>query len=319
MNYVKSNTDEMLKIGVNKSILKEYIERPEGKVYTERKVYMDPETEFQLYLFNPTTETIKAEIYLNDKKISNCLVLYPGEKVWLERYLDNNAKFKFHTYEVGNTESAKKAIAANGKVKVVFYKEQQHVNTYVYPVLQPIKIADPYPWNGGILYASTSEPVNNYYSSVSGSSEVRGLGDAEVLSLDSALDSVSTINYCDCNTSITGSAATSACTATSSTSAVYSASTIDMPSTSSAKPKTRSKSRSLETGIIERGSHSDQKFDYVDKEFNYWSFKTEEIQILPISQKPYTKNDVNKVYCHNCGKKLKTNYKFCPACGAKVE
>ena len=73
-----------------------------------------------------------------------------------------------------------------------------------------------------------------------------------------------------------------------------------------------------ETGIIEDGSHSNQDFSTVNKEFAYYPFKTEEIQIYPLSQKPVYSEDMQKVYCTECGRKLQAKYKFCPFCGTQV-
>ena len=74
-----------------------------------------------------------------------------------------------------------------------------------------------------------------------------------------------------------------------------------------------------ETGRIEAGSISNQEFDSVNIDFEYLPFVTEKIKLLPISQKPYTVNDLHKIYCAECGRKLKTNYKFCPFCGSKID
>jgi hypothetical protein len=73
----------------------------------------------------------------------------------------------------------------------------------------------------------------------------------------------------------------------------------------------------IETGLIEEGSHSNQKFqnDYTD--FESWPFREEVIKILPVSQKPYSSDDLNKIYCYNCGRKIKSKFKYCPFCGAK--
>ena len=75
--------------------------------------------------------------------------------------------------------------------------------------------------------------------------------------------------------------------------------------------------KSIETGRIEEGSHSNQKFQNIYKDFEYWPFKTEYIKILPSSQKQINSNDLVKRYCHQCGRKLSQKYKFCPFCGAK--
>ena len=73
----------------------------------------------------------------------------------------------------------------------------------------------------------------------------------------------------------------------------------------------------IETGRIENGSYSNQKFKTVNNEFENYPFKTEYIKILPKSRKPYTTSDLNKIYCTNCGRKLNSKFKFCPYCGEK--
>ena len=74
-----------------------------------------------------------------------------------------------------------------------------------------------------------------------------------------------------------------------------------------------------ETGRIETGSSSKQEFDNVNIDFEYFPFVTEKIKLLPMSQKPFFVTDLQKVYCSECGRKLKTQYKFCPYCGTEVE
>ena len=49
-----------------------------------------------------------------------------------------------------------------------------------------------------------------------------------------------------------------------------------------------------------------------------YPFRTEIIKILPESQKPVYSNDLQKIYCTNCGRKLKNQYKYCPYCGNKI-
>jgi len=87
--------------------------------------YLKDGEEFELELFNPSIDVFTCEIHLNGKPISkSTLILKPGERVYLDRYLDEAKKFKFETYEVENTSEAKSAIRLNGQVKVKFYKEK---------------------------------------------------------------------------------------------------------------------------------------------------------------------------------------------------
>jgi len=105
-------------ICINKSRLKVYNKE------TSPTYYLEKGQEFQIELFNPTTNTVQAKIQLNGNVISQGgLVLKPGQRVFLERYLDVAKKFMFDTYEVSNTEEVKKAIEDNGDFKVEFYRE----------------------------------------------------------------------------------------------------------------------------------------------------------------------------------------------------
>ena len=105
-------------ICINKSRLKVYNKE------TTPTYYLQKGQEFQIELFNPTKNTVLAKIQLNGNVISQGgLVLKPGQRVFLERYLDVAKKFMFDTYEVSNTEEVKKAIEDNGDFKVEFYRE----------------------------------------------------------------------------------------------------------------------------------------------------------------------------------------------------
>lgn len=90
-------------------------------------VYLQNGQEFEIELFNPTQSTKLAKIRINGNYISNSgLVLKPGQRVYLERYLDSPKKFLFETYKVENSKESIEAIAKNGIVHVEFYDEKQH-------------------------------------------------------------------------------------------------------------------------------------------------------------------------------------------------
>lgn len=72
-----------------------------------------------------------------------------------------------------------------------------------------------------------------------------------------------------------------------------------------------------ETGRVAKGGYSNQRFGYVDIDLCTYPFETETIKILPKSQKPVFKEDLEKIYCYSCGRKLKSKFNFCPFCGAK--
>ena len=103
-------------ITVNKQRL-----RQDGK-----SVYMKDQTEFEIELYNPTKEKIMAMIEMNGSPISDSgIILKPGQRVFLERFLDNEKKFLYETYVVNNNNQTKEAIQNNGKVTVKFHKESK--------------------------------------------------------------------------------------------------------------------------------------------------------------------------------------------------
>lgn len=110
-----------------------------------------------------------------------------------------------------------------------------------------------------------------------------------------------------CNNSITTNYCSNANITSSTNSIVTSASTYYNFNNSS-----------IETGRVERGSQSNQEFSYTNDNFEYWTFRIETIKILPYSQKPITNNDMKKIYCTECGRKLNTKFKYCPYCGQKL-
>jgi hypothetical protein len=79
---------------------------------------------FEIELFNGHTDNVMAKIWINNKLISESgLVLKPGQRYFLERFIDSNNKFKYETYAVDGSGDTSRAIANNGLVKVEFYKE----------------------------------------------------------------------------------------------------------------------------------------------------------------------------------------------------
>ena len=302
---IMNNYEKLAKVAVNKSLLKEY-----SNSSNERIVYMENGTEFQIQIFNPYSYTIGVSLcFNNNRKESNLLVLRPGERIWLDRYLDNEARLLFSTYEVGNSQAVKEAIKDNGNLCIKFYKEQEKIN-----------------WNNTIFInnAINAEPWNHvdvYYKNLPKSYCNTKLEDR---SLDFAGDNINCYNATIdlCSAEINGAASVNTA-ASATTSCTYDASSITSASTSNSYDNrdlslSKTRSKSIETGRIEEGSHSNQKFENVYKDFEYWPFKTEYIKILPTSQKQINSNDLKKLYCHECGRKLNKKYKFCPYCGTKL-
>lgn len=94
-----------------------------------KNVYLHDRMEFEIELHNPTNDSILAKISLNGNRISNSgVVLKPGQRIFLERYLDEDRKFLFETYEVSDTKTNQRAIENNGLVIVEFFTKISFIN-----------------------------------------------------------------------------------------------------------------------------------------------------------------------------------------------
>ncbi len=100
------------------------VQRNRQKIYKGSKIYLQDGQEFQLELYNPTKSVYLAKILINGSHISSRgIILNPGQRVFLERFIEDSKKFLYSTYEVEDTEEAKDAISNNGKVSVQFFEE----------------------------------------------------------------------------------------------------------------------------------------------------------------------------------------------------
>ena len=93
------------------------------KSIKKSKVFLKNEEEFEIELFNPLNDCVLADIKLNGNSISKTgLVIKPGQRVYLDCFIDDKKKFVFNTYDVGNNLESIKAIENNGLLEVFFYK-----------------------------------------------------------------------------------------------------------------------------------------------------------------------------------------------------
>lgn len=99
------------------------------KVYNGHKLFLNDKDNFELELFNPKKYPVLCKVKFNGNYISNNgIVLRPGERVFLERFIDDNKKFVFNTYNVDDNNITRDAIELNGDVYVEFYDEKKEVN-----------------------------------------------------------------------------------------------------------------------------------------------------------------------------------------------
>jgi hypothetical protein len=223
------------------------------------KVFLKDEDEFEIELFNPLTVSVLADIKLNGQSISKTgLVIKPGQRVYLDCFIDDRKKFKFSTYEIENSGEALDATQNNGVLEVFFYKEdvitldnwQRKFDRVIVEKYYPY---NPYPWynpykvycgSGTITYGGTTVTTNSNNGLIGGTTNV--------------YNSSSNIN----------------CSYTSQ---------VDLPNLNVAGSIS---TNSIETGRVEKGEKSKQKFTEVDMEFEKHYIASTIIQILPESRKP---------------------------------
>jgi len=240
--------------------------RNRSKIY-ENSVYLKNGENFEIELFNPTTSRVLAKITINGNSISESgIVLKPGERVYLERFIDSNNKFVFETYQVDGSKEALNAIRNNGSVDVSFYTE---ITTSTYTS---------YP---GTITINSS--TGAYFGNSSLTSDISD-------------------SYFCSNPNVTFGGTTQ---------------NNIFTTTSSNIGANASLSKSTETGRIEKGNSSNQTFETVNGNFNYFASNTVSIKLLPDSQKPVESSSIRN-YCTDCGVRMKKQtWKFCPNCGSK--
>ena len=103
------------------------IQKNRQKVYGNEgksQVYLKDGQEFQIELFNPTQTKYLVKFKINGNYSSDRgLILNPGQRYFLDRFIDEDRKLSFSTYEVEDSKEVKKAIEKNGLLEVEFYSE----------------------------------------------------------------------------------------------------------------------------------------------------------------------------------------------------
>jgi hypothetical protein len=255
------------------------------KVYNGHVVFLNDKDNFEFEIHNPKQKSVLCKIKLNGEYISTSgVVLRPGQRVFLERFLDSNNKFEFSTYKVKDTSENRSAIDLNGDVLVEFYDEQEVNNNFL--------ISNRTNYGSGIVYGSRT---NDYIPKF-----------GTTISTTGGVYNTTTTTY-----------NTSNATFTSSVVPTTSKSKFDVSSTLLRSSKPSKKSKSIETGRVEKGEESNQNFTNSYEQFYYHTSHTIKFKIQPLSTKNVNVEEIRQ-YCTECGTKMKSNYKFCPSCGNKL-
>jgi hypothetical protein len=257
------------------------------KVYNGHIVFLNDKDNFEFEIHNPKQKSVLCKIKLNGEYISTSgVVLRPGQRVFLERFLDSNNKFEFSTYKVKDTSENRSAIDLNGDVLVEFYDEQEISNNFL--------ISNRINYGSGIVYGSRTNDYTPQFGTTISTTGGVGYG-----------TTTSTYN-------------TSNATYTSSVTPNTFRSKFDVSNTllSTTKPS-KKKGKSIETGRVEKGEQSNQTFTNSYEQFNYHTSHTIKFKIQPTSTKNINVEEIRQ-YCTECGVKVKKNFKFCPSCGNKL-
>ena len=224
------------------------------------KVFLEDKEEFEIELFNPLTVSVLADIKLNGQSISKTgLVVKPGQRIYLDCFIDDKKKFKFSTYEIENSGEALDATQNNGLLEVFFYKEdvitldnwQRKFDRIIVEKYYPY---NPYPWH----FRTTNNPYTVWYGTNS--------------------------------PTIGGS-----CVTTNLTNSVIGTTTTSNVPYGGTTVNNLFSVNNVETGRVEKGEKSKQKFTEVDIDFEKHYISSTIIQILPESRKPAEVKDVKKV------------------------
>jgi hypothetical protein len=96
----------------------------ELKTYQGNDIFLNNGDEFQIRLFNPLSTKIGAQVSINGKESNHLLVLNPGEDVVVDRFIDEQRRMIFETYQYDESNAAARAaVANNGIIDLKFFKE----------------------------------------------------------------------------------------------------------------------------------------------------------------------------------------------------
>lgn len=252
-------------------------DRQRLKQYNNDTVYLRDGDEFELELFNPTQSKVLAKISINGEDLGSGIVLRPGERVYLERYLNEAKKFVFQTYSVdGSDRNVQRAIADNGDVEVEFFQESHN---------QPII------WTSGCTYSYPYGYPNHPTWTVDSPSVFYSSSNTGITSFKSSCCTTNTGPDISGDLNVSGNLE------------------FDMRSVQTPNIE--------ETGRVEKGAHSDQQLEYDGSSFNSWSTWQMSWKILPLSKKVVTREEIGIYCTECGAKRKKSSHKFCPHCGTK--
>jgi DnaJ-class molecular chaperone len=152
------------------------------KVYNGHVVFLNDKDNFEFEIHNPTQKSVLCKIKINGEYISTSgVVIRPGQRMFLERFLDTNNKFEFSTYEVKDTSANRTAIDLNGDVRIEFYNEQTYQQNYgsTLTLRNYGATTTGSPYYGDMTFTTSNSAPTAYYSNTSSVSNTIETGRVE--------------------------------------------------------------------------------------------------------------------------------------------
>jgi len=240
----------------------------------------------QLNLYNYKTNRIGVQLEFNGVLENNMLILNPGEKVLIDRFIDTNKKIKFDTYFINkNDKQSKKSISENGKLKIYFWDESIY-NYYNY-------------------YNGYNYNYYNYYN---------GYNYTQIPYNNVTYESSKTIST---NTNSTNNILTSS-------NNVYILQKPEIEETGRISKGKKSNQEFSITEFESSTIFHTEKYKLIpfSKKKNQKLNKTQTLKNITVNSFLNKKNTDHRIYCNNpmCGYRIRNrNWKFCPICSNEIE
>lgn len=273
----------------------------------ENRVYLKNGQQFQIFLKNFRGIPVLVELSINGETQEESVILDPKERLFLERYLSSNNKFKFNTYEL--SAGLKKLIESKVELGVVTVKVYALQSVYAD---KEVKVSMP------VLHQVDFSNQPTYGSS-------GGTGDFfnNSINLNNLVTACSNITTGSMGTYGTKCSSKSKDISSPNRLVHYSLSmdqnSIDRELAEEVYEETNTKA---EIGAIEKGEYSDQKFEGCP-DFRKGRFlESYTIHVYPVSAQFQEETKSSQkiegaIYCSVCGRKQKSGQKFCPADGTE--
>jgi hypothetical protein len=173
------------------------------KIYGD-SIYLKDKQKFEIELFNPNSINHLAKIKINGRWVSESgILLKPGQRIYLERFIDSNNKFVFETYTVEKSKEALEATSDNGLIEISFYPEQNPNQNYCYTYTnyQPFTIT---PSIGSTTTSNFNVASSLTFNSAAGANQSQGISFAGTTVNNLSSLTVCNTSNCDNNYIETG-------------------------------------------------------------------------------------------------------------------